>query len=218
MFDPRPLNILTFDVEDWYQLVGDQVRGSGEAQPARLARQLDRLLDLLCRRKARATFFCLGKSLERQPELVRCIASAGHEIGSHGWGHELLSRIGLPAFQKDLRRSLDWLQSLTGRPVRGYRAPAFSVPADQLEAFYDVCFAEGLRYDSSVFPIRGQRYGIPAAPLAPTVVREDDGRRLVELPLTTLVWRGRRWPVAGGGYWRIAPLRVLDRAVYRVNE
>lgn len=212
-----PANILTFDVEDWYQLVGDQVLGAGKPHTEVLAAQLDRLLSLLARHAVRATFFCLGKSLAHRPDLVRRIADAGHEIASHGWGHELVYRTGLPAFAGDLRRSLDWLADVTGRVVLGYRAPAFSVPVDQLESFYDVCMDAGLRYDSSVFPIRGRRYGIPGAALAPHVARERDGQRLIELPLATLVWRGRRWPVAGGGYWRVSPLRLLDNVVTRIN-
>ncbi len=217
MSNAPPANILTFDVEDWYQLVGDQVLGAGKLHSDVLAAQLDRLLALLARRTVRATFFCLGKSLAHRPDLVQRIADAGHEIASHGWGHELLSRTGLSAFAEDLRRSLGWLADVTGRAVLGYRAPAFSVPGDQLEAFYEVCMDAGLRYDSSVFPMRGRRYGIPGAPLAPHVARERDGRRLVELPLATIVWRGRRWPVAGGGYWRVSPLRLLDHVVKSIN-
>lgn len=217
MSSTPPANILTFDVEDWYQLVGDQVLGAGKLHSDVLAAQLDRLLAPLARRGVRATFFCLGKSLAHRPDLVQRIADAGHEIASHGWGHEPVSRIGLAAFAEDLRRSLDWLADLTGRAVLGYRAPTFSVPADQLEAFYEVCLDAGLRYDSSVFPIRGRRYGIPGAPPAPHVAREREGRRLIELPLATIVWRGRRWPVAGGGYWRVSPLRLLDKVVTRIN-
>ncbi|MCC7291084.1 MAG: polysaccharide deacetylase family protein [Phycisphaerales bacterium] len=218
MSNSWPANILTFDVEDWYQLVGDQVLGAGKLHSDVLAAQIDRLLGLLARRAARATFFCLGKSLAHRPDLVRRIADAGHEIASHGWSHELVHSAGLSAFAEDLRRSLGWLAEVTGRAVLGYRAPAFSVPADQLEAFYDVCMDSGLRYDSSVFPIRGRRYGVPGAPPAPHVARERGGQRLIELPLATLEWRGRRWPVAGGGYWRVSPLRLLDHVVRRINR
>jgi polysaccharide deacetylase family protein (PEP-CTERM system associated) len=210
-------NVLTFDVEDWYHLSGEQIRGSGTLRPDILARQLDRLLDLLARHDCRATFFCLGSSLAESPQLVHRIAAAGHEIASHGWGHQPIHEIGLDAFRDDLRRSLGWLANLLGRPVRGYRAPAFSVAAEQLEGFYDVCFACGLDYDSSVFPIRGRRYGIADASCAPHVVRQQADRRLVELPLATVTWRGRTWPVAGGGYWRILPARALIAAIRRIN-
>ncbi|MEW6250647.1 MAG: DUF3473 domain-containing protein [Planctomycetota bacterium] len=215
---PAGLNCLTFDVEDWYHLSGEQIRGHGALRPDVLARQLDRVLGLLAEHRARATFFCLGSSLAGAPELVRRIVGAGHEVGTHGWAHQPIAEIGLPAFQADLRRSLNWLQDLLGRPVLGYRAPAFSVAPAQLQGFYDICFEAGLAYDSSVFPIRGARYGIPDAPLAPHVVREAEGRRLVELPLATLEWRGRRRPVAGGGYWRLLPGWLVDAAITRVNR
>jgi polysaccharide deacetylase family protein (PEP-CTERM system associated) len=211
-------NVLTFDVEDWYQLTGRQLRGHGEARPDILARQLDRVIELLARHGSRATFNCLGCSLASQSHLVRRIADAGHEVASHGWAHEPIHRIGLTAFREDLRRSLGWLQDLLGHPVAGYRAPAFSVPPDRLEEFYDVCFAAGLSYDSSVFPISGRRYGIPNGPLRPAIVREDGQRRLVELPLATVKWLGRRWPVAGGGYWRLLPGWMIRAAVARVNR
>lgn len=111
-----------------------------------------------------------------------------------------------------------WLQDLLGRPVRGYRAPAFSVPPAELNRFYDICFEAGLAYDSSVFPIRGRRYGIPNAPLGPHVVRDAGDRRLVELPLTAVSWLGRRWPIAGGGSWRIMPFRLIRSGIARVNR
>jgi polysaccharide deacetylase family protein (PEP-CTERM system associated) len=212
------MNILTVDVEDWYQLTGEQLAGQGTAQPDRVARQVDRVLDLLGNHDCRATFFCLGKSLEGAPQIVRRLAEAGHEIGTHGWGHEPVHRIGLARFREDLIRSIKWLEDLLGQSVKGYRAPAFSVPGGLLNDFYDICLEAGLAYDSSVFPIRGRRYGIPDAPLEPTVVRECDGRRLVELPLATLTWLGRRWPVAGGGYWRILPIPAIHAAVARINR
>jgi polysaccharide deacetylase family protein (PEP-CTERM system associated) len=212
------LNVLTIDVEDWYHLSGLQLRGSGTLRPDILARQLDRGLELLARHGCRATFFCLGSSLVETPELVRRIVAAGHEVGTHGWGHQPIQRIGLTVFRADLQRSLAWLQDLVGRPVRGYRAPAFSVAAGQLDEFYDICWEAGLSYDSSVFPIRGRRYGIPMARPEPHVVREGSGRRLVEIPLATLPWLGRRWPVAGGGYWRILPAWVIAAAVSRLNR
>jgi polysaccharide deacetylase family protein (PEP-CTERM system associated) len=211
------LNILTFDVEDWYHLSGRQLRGRGTLRPDILARQLDRVLKLLARHDNRATFFCLGSSLVDAPELVRRISAAGHEIASHGWEHESIAKTGLAAFRNDLQRSLGWLQDLLGKPVLGYRAPAFSVAPEQLEGFYGTCLDLGLSYDSSVFPIRGDRYGIPNAPPAPHVARDAGARRLIEIPLATVQWRGRNWPVAGGGYWRLLPTRVIHRAIRRLN-
>jgi polysaccharide deacetylase family protein (PEP-CTERM system associated) len=212
------LNILTIDVEDWYDLSGQQLRGVGTPRPDVLARQLDHLLELLARHKTRATCFCLGGSLQHAPHLVRQIADAGHEIGTHGWGHALISQSGLDAFRSDLTRSLDWLGQLLGRPVRGHRAPAFSVAPAQLDGFYDVCCDAGLLYDSSVFPIRGRRYGIPDARVAPHIARERDGRTLYEIPLSTLPGRSGRRPVAGGGHWRIRSVERISAAVEALNR
>ncbi len=218
---PPPDNVLTVDLEDWYQLCGEQLAGTRRPRgdtTDRLERQLDRLLGLLAGPGVRATFFCLGKSLVDAPQLVRRVAEAGHEIATHGWEHQLISRAGLDAFREDLRRSIGWLTDLTGQEVKGYRAPVFSVTPEQLEGFYDLCFEAGLAYDSSVFPFRGRRYGIPDAARGPHVVRRDGDRRLVELPLATVDWLGRRWAVAGGGWWRLLPGWVIRRAVRRVNR
>jgi polysaccharide deacetylase family protein (PEP-CTERM system associated) len=205
--------VLTVDVEDWYHLTGEQIRGAGTLRPEVLARQIDRLLGLLDRHDCRATFFCLGGSLSQSPELVRRIAEAGHEVGTHGWGHQLISRVGLDAFREDLRRSIGWLEDLLGRAVHGHRAPAFSVTRAQLEGFYDICFEAGLQYDSSVFPIAGRRYGIPDVRPEPHTVRSQGDRRLVELPLSTVRWLGRTWPVAGGGHWRILPVGAIHASI-----
>ena len=206
-------HVLTVDVEDWYHLTGEQIRGSGTLRPEILARQIDRLLALLNQHDCRATFFCLGGSLSESPELVRRIAEAGHEIGTHGWSHQPISQVGLDAFREDLCRSIRWLEDLLGCRVRGHRAPAFSVTAEQLEGFYDICFEAGLEYDSSVFPIASRRYGIPDVRLEPHTVRVAGDRRLVELPLSTVRWLGRTWPVAGGGHWRVLPVGAIHASI-----
>lgn len=211
-------NILTVDLEDWYQLCGEILNGTGRRRPDKLEDQTGRLLDLLATHNCRATFFCLGKSLVKNPGLVRRIAAAGHEIASHGWNHEPIYRIGLRALRSDLQRSIAWLSDLTGREILGYRAPAFSVASRQLEGFYDVCFESGLTYDSSVFPIRGRRYGIPGAARCPHIVRRDGDRKLVELPLGTVTWGGRTWPVAGGGWWRLLPAPIIHASITRCNR
>ncbi|UCG32272.1 MAG: DUF3473 domain-containing protein [Phycisphaerales bacterium] len=213
-----PQNLLTIDFEDWYQLTGIMWAGSGESRPEVMDRQLDRLLELLADRGCRATFFCLGKSLAPFPHLIKRVADAGHEIATHGWEHERIYRIGLDAFRLDLERSIKWLADLTGRAVLGHRAPAFSVSPELLEGFFDICFESGLAYDSSVFPFRGRRYGVSDAPRHPHAVREADGRKLVEVPLATVHWLGRRWAVAGGGWWRIMPYGVISAAIRRVNR
>jgi polysaccharide deacetylase family protein (PEP-CTERM system associated) len=210
-------NCLSVDFEDWYQLSEERLTTSGTSRGSILERQLDRLLGLLAERDTRATFFCLGKSLEKHPRLVRRVVEAGHETATHGWGHQLIREIGLEAFREDLYRSIGWLSDVTGRCVYGYRAPAFSLSPGQLQGFYDICFEAGLAYDSSVFPFRGRRYGIPDAAPGPQAVRSDGSRRLTEMPLATVAWLGRRWPVAGGGWWRVLPKWAIHAAIRRLN-
>lgn len=212
------MHLLSFDFEDWYQLTSDQLGSGDVARPDALERQLDRLLGLLERHSTRATFFVLGKSVESRPGLVRRIAEAGHEVATHGWGHRFIFEIGLEAFREDLTRSIAFLEDLSGKPVRGHRAPAFSVRPEQLEGFYEVCLEAGLLYDSSVVPYAGRRYGIPGASRAPFVALEKGGRRLWELPLSTLEFGSRRFPIAGGGWWRVSPGGFLSRAIRAVER
>jgi len=213
-----PPCLLTIDVEDWYQLSGQQLTGMGRARPGILERQLNSLLQLLANHGRKATFFCLGISLHDCPHLIKRIQQAGHEIASHGWAHQPIHQTGLDAFRTDLKRSIDWLQQVTGRRILGYRAPAFSVAPEQLEGFFDVCFDAGLTYDSSVFPIRGRRYGIEHASRGPAVVRDAGGRRLIELPLATVRCFGRARAVAGGGHWRMMPIRLINAALRRIGD
>jgi polysaccharide deacetylase family protein (PEP-CTERM system associated) len=212
------LNLLTIDLEDWYELTGAVFQKTSSPRPDLLERQVSRLLRLLADHNCRATFFCLGKSLSRCPRIIRQVAEAGHEIATHGWGHGRVYQIGLAAFREDLSRSIDWLSGLTGRQVGGYRAPFFSVTPDQLEGFFDICFEVGLRYDSSVYPFRGRSYGHPTAPRHPYIARQNGSRRLIEFPLATVNWLGRRWPIAGGGSWRVLPSWLIRSAVARCNR
>lgn len=212
-FPPRWM--LTVDVEDWYRLIGQYFGGGDTPRLEALSRQLGVLLEIMDRHQCRGTFFCLGGSLHDAPQLVKLIADAGHEIATHGWGHEQICNTGLDHFAQDLRRSVHWLEDLLGRPVLGYRAPQFSVAPHQLEKFLDICFDVGLVYDSSVFPIGSWRYGIPNGSAKPTIVRVDGTRHLVELPVTTTVWMGKRWPVGGGGWWRVLPEFLINSALER---
>jgi polysaccharide deacetylase family protein (PEP-CTERM system associated) len=202
-------NALTVDVEDWPQSTLDLDLPITQ----RFVRSTVRLLDILARRRVRATFFVLGKAAEAFPEIVPLIASAGHEVASHGYSHVPVWRLTPDAFAVDLRRAREIIEPLARAPLLGYRAPDFSIGARNLWAL-DVLRAEGLRYDSSIYPIRNPRYGVPGAPLAPYEVADG----FLEFPLATVELGGTRWPVAGGGYLRLAPYRLTRWALQRINS
>ncbi len=206
------MNILTVDLEDWYQLTHRRV--TGELPPVRhtLFRQVDVLLELLEQCQTCATFFTLGIVAERFPQLVRRIAAQGHEIASHGYAHLRVFGLSRQEFVDDSRRARDVLEDLVGKPIHGYRAAEFSINRSVLWAL-DALAACGFTYDSSIFPIHHRRYGIPEFAPHPARYRLPNGLHITELPLATVPFAGLRAPVAGGGYFRVLPLWALRRAV-----
>jgi polysaccharide deacetylase family protein (PEP-CTERM system associated) len=200
--------VVSVDVEDWPQSTWDHAL---EITP-RAARNTERVLEILAEHGQTATMFVLGKFAERFPETVRRMAREGHEIASHGYGHVEIYRQSPAEFREDVRRSKQLLEEITGQPVRGYRAPDFSIVSATLWAL-DVLAEQGFEYDSSIFPIPMSRYGIAGWPTDPVRVCLSSGRSIVELPIATLTWMGRRWPVAGGGYHRLLPWSVIRWAV-----
>lgn len=212
-------NVLSIDVEDWYQvaaLAPSVPRDSWPRREGRVERSVGRLLDMLARRSLQATFFVLGWTAERHPRLVPAIVAAGHEIASHGWSHRNVYDQSPGEFREETLRSRAMLQDQSGQPVRGYRAASFSVTAASLWAL-DVLVDAGFEYDSSVFPIRHDRYGIPGASTAPGRIAAPSGRTLVEFPMSTAYWLGQRVPVCGGGYFRILPYGLVQRGLRQIN-
>jgi polysaccharide deacetylase family protein (PEP-CTERM system associated) len=212
-------NALTFDVEEYFHAEAFARVLRPEEWPtleSRVVATTERLLDILDRERIRATFFVLGWVAERHPSLVREIASLGHEIGCHGYGHQMISRLTREEFEGDVTRAKAALEEATGRPVIGYRAPTFSVMRDTLWSLDVLCEA-GFRYDSSIFPILHDRYGIPDAPRFPHRMKAPNGGELTEFPLSTVLVLGRRVPVAGGGYFRLFPYALTQRAITRIN-
>jgi polysaccharide deacetylase family protein (PEP-CTERM system associated) len=206
-----PTNAFTVDLEDWFQGVEIEPGRWHRFEP-RLEAATMRLLSLLQEARVRATFFVLGHAAERTPELVRSIRAAGHEIGTHGYGHGFVYRLGAEGFAADLKRSLDLLGTLLGEPVSGHRAPFFSITRRSPWA-YDVLRQHGIRYDSSVFPVRNYRYGIPDAPRG--IHWAAPG--LAEFPVCTLRLLRTNLPVAGGAYFRLFPYCVTRLALRRAN-
>lgn len=226
-------NYLSIDVEDYFQVSAfEQVSppSSWEQREWRVEANTDRILDILAEREVQATFFVLGWVAERCPNLVRRIAAAGHEVASHGYGHRRVYVQQRDEFREDVRRSKTLLENLTGLAVLGYRAPSYSISAATAWAF-DELHAAGFQYDSSIFPIRHDLYGMPDWPRFPVPAERADcgawnpakgvanGRpRLLEIPITTLALGGRNWPIAGGGYFRLFPYGLTRWGLQRINQ
>jgi polysaccharide deacetylase family protein (PEP-CTERM system associated) len=192
--------IISVDVEDWPQSSWDRDLPITE----RAADNTRHLLDLLAKAGVRATMFILGKLAEKYPELVRDIQSAGHEIGSHGFGHVEIFKQSRAEFAADLAKSKDLLEQTIGQSVLGYRAPDFSIVRSTLWALDELAMQQ-FRYDSSIFPVNRPRYGIVDWPLEPRNVKLPSGRSILELPIATYQAWGKNWPVGGGGYHRLLP-------------
>lgn len=212
----RLTNALTIDVEDYFQvsaLAPHFPRNQWDSVPCRVERNVQRILALLDERGAKATFFTLGWIAERYPQLVRDIVRGGHELASHGYGHERASAQTPEAFLADIKLAKTVLEDIGGEAVSGYRAPSFSIGLSNLWA-HDQIAAAGYRYSSSVYPVKHDHYGIPDAPRFP--YRLENG--LIEVPVTTMRWLGRNWPAGGGGYFRLLPYALSRWQIGRVNQ
>jgi polysaccharide deacetylase family protein (PEP-CTERM system associated) len=214
------VNAFTVDVVDWYQVADfDAVIpfADWDNYESRVARYSDRVLALCEEAGVVGTFFVLTWNAERHPEIVRRIVDAGHEVATHGYAHRIVYEQTPEEFRADVERAKKTLEDLTGTPVLGYRAPSFSFTTQSLWA-PDVLLDLGLQYDSSVFPVRDALYGMPDAARFPYVIRERDGRRLMEFPITTTPLFGRNLPLGGGGYLRLLPYLYMRWGMRRVNR
>ena len=206
---------LSFDVEEAFHALnmwGVTPPGSWDDQPSRVDGVVTRILALLAEFDVRCTFFVLGLVAERTPDVVRRIADAGHEVASHGSSHRMAGDLGPDAFADDVARARELLISLSGQSVDGFRASTFSIGRTTRWAFESVA-AAGHTWDSSVFPVRHDRYGDTAFPHHPVHLELPSGRPLREYPMLTRRAFGRRWPAAGGGYLRLLPLRLVEGAL-----
>ncbi len=213
---PNPItNALTIDVEDYFQVSAMApyiARSEWDTRECRVEANVDRLLALLARRGVRATFFTLGWVAERYPQLVRRIVAGGHELASHGYGHERASDLTRAQFSDDIVRARALLEDIGGVAVTGYRAPSFSIGHGNLWAF-DCLREAGYRYSSSLFPIQHDHYGMPDAPRFAHSVRDG----LLEVPATTVHLAGRNLPCSGGGWFRLMPYALSRWMIRRVN-
>lgn len=213
----RPLNALTVDVEDYFQVSAfDRMisRHRWDHLPSRVQCNLERIIELFEIYRVKATFFTLGWIGERFPRLVGQIAAAGHEIASHGYEHIRVTEQTPGQFRNDITRTKMLLEDVTGQRVSGYRAASFSVGAKNLWAL-DTLEQVGYRYSSSVYPIRHDLYGMREAPRFPFRLREDG---LLEIPITTVSVMNHNLPCGGGGYFRLLPYRFSRWALHRINQ
>lgn len=202
-----PVNALTIDVEDYFQVaaLAEAVnRDDWHSMEYRVEANTHRLLDLLDRHSTRATFFTLGWVAEKSPQLVRDIQKAGHEVASHGYSHQLIYNQTPKVFREETRRSKQILEDITGEPITGYRAASYSITSQSRWAL-DILAEEGFVWDSSIFPVHHDRYGMPGTPRWPHGLTTDKGYELAEFPLSTLKFPGYTLPIAGGGYFRLFP-------------
>jgi polysaccharide deacetylase family protein (PEP-CTERM system associated) len=208
-------NIVSVDVEEWFQVeafASHIPRTEWDRLERRARRNIETLLELFERYRVKCTFFVLGWLAERDPELVREMAAAGHEIASHGWSHRPVWNLDSAQFLDEVKRSKQLLEELSGAPVLGYRAPTFSITKKTLWALGSLRKA-GYSYDSSIFPVIHDRYGIPDALLE--IHRHEAG--IWEIPMSVMeLWR-YRLPIAGGGYFRLYPYAVSRRAIAEMN-
>jgi polysaccharide deacetylase family protein (PEP-CTERM system associated) len=212
------VNALTVDVEDYFQVSAFEpsvTRGTWALRESRVCRNTERLLDLFSAVRVRATFFVLGWVAERFPALVRRIVLEGHELASHGFEHRLVYSQTPREFREDLRRARVALEAAGGSPVLGYRAPSYSIVRESMWAL-DVLIDEGFVYDSSIYPIRHDRYGIPDWNREVHQI-ERPGGRIWELPGSTIRIASTNLPIGGGGYFRLLPYGWTRLGIQRLN-
>ncbi|MEA2690855.1 MAG: hypothetical protein QOJ16_242 [Acidobacteriota bacterium] len=214
------LNAFSVDVEDYFQVGAFERAISRESWGSfepRVEANTRRLLDLCAEHGVRGTFFVLGWVAERWPDLVRDIAAAGHELGTHGQDHRRVTTLTPDQFRLDIRRSKRTIEDASGEEVIGYRAPNYSIVKETMWAV-DILMEEGFRYDSSIFPIHHDHYGIPDFSRFPLPIRGQNGSALHEFPISTVRLGGINLPFVGGGYLRHFPYSFIRWGMRRVNE
>jgi len=214
----RLVNAMSVDVEDYFQVqafAGQVGRDQWEGLERRVEPNTETVLQMFSDFGVKATFFALGWVAERHGSLIRRIVAEGHELASHGFAHRRADEQTPDEFRADVRRAKKVLEDVSGARIRGYRAATFSIGARNLWAF-EVLAEEGYAYSSSVYPIRHDLYGMPAAPRFAFYPDGRDG--IEEFPITTLRLANLNLPCGGGGYFRLLPYPLSRWALRRVNE
>ena len=214
------LNALTIDVEDYFHATAfEQVlkRQKWECMEVRIERNCEKLLLILDEYKVKATFFVLGWVAERYPILIRTIFNEGHEIASHGFHHEMINHQSKDAFSRDVVAAKNLLEDITGNKVNGYRAPTFSIMNSSLWAL-NILSKYGFMYDSSIFPVKHDRYGMPDANRFPHIIKVNGADSIKEFPPSTIRFFKWNVPIAGGAYLRFLPVEFIAWGINEINR
>ena len=212
-------NAITIDVEDYFQVEAFRSTvgfGDWDDHELRVERNLIKLLEMLELNNVKSTFFVLGWIAERVPGIVQEIRNCGHEIACHSYAHNMISDQTRKEFREDTHKAKATLENIVGEKILGYRAPTFSITDKTLWAL-DILAEEGFLYDSSIFPIRHDRYGFPGWHRHITTVELGNGYTIIEAPPLTVRVLGFNFPMAGGGYFRLAPFCISAWAIRRMN-
>jgi polysaccharide deacetylase family protein (PEP-CTERM system associated) len=209
-------NAMTIDVEDYFQVGAFKniiSPSNWDDLPCRVERNVDLLLAALNNAGVHATFFTLGWIAERYPTMVKRIIAQGHELASHGYGHQMITDLDVNAFRQDVIRAKKTLEDITSFSITGYRAPSFSIGKKTLWA-HDVLAETGHVYSSSIYPIKHDLYGMPEAPRFAHTLKNG----LTEIPVTSVRIGGRNFPASGGGFFRLFPLKLSSSIISKVNK
>lgn len=216
-------NAISIDVEDWYQGVITINFKDWPNHENRISQNIEKVLKILDKSKVTATFFALGYVAENFPEIIERIKRNGHELASHGYSHKLIYKQSPEEFEDDLLKSVRILERITGEKILGYRAPYFSIVKETSWAI-DIMEKIGLKYDSSIFPIKTYLYGVPESPRHPyrpskqDITSNDSNRNFIEFPLSTYNFFGFNIPISGGFYLRFLPYWIVKRGIKKINK
>lgn len=205
------MRILTFDIEEWFHILdNDSTKTFKEWSnyETRIHSNMDKIFDLLAKSNQKATFFVVGWIAEKYPEVIKDIDKHGHEIGSHTHMHQLMYEQKRGEIQADLQKSINILESITGKKIRAFRAPGFSI-TEKNKWVFEILAENGITHDSSIFPAGRTHGGFPSYPSAEPSIIDINGYHLKEFPINTASILGRKWIYSGGGYFRLTPYNLV---------
>jgi polysaccharide deacetylase family protein (PEP-CTERM system associated) len=217
---PEIINAMTIDVEDYFQVSAfakEITKDSWLGYESRVERNTNEILNIFDERDITATFFCLGWIAERYPKLIRSIHDKGHEVACHGYSHDLVYSQTIKQFTEETKCAKKLLEDIVGCAVYGYRAASYSITKKSIWAL-DILEELGFKYDSSVYPILHDRYGIPGAEIDVYSHVTKNGGSIIEMPLSTIGVRNKRLPIGGGGYFRLFPYWLTRAGLKLINK